>query len=185
MRNDKAQAQKGIIRNGQRKPFKKSTNAQVTRNVERLVHHMQQNPCALNGQLRRYCKREFDVEFRMAEHYIARAQSVLLERINAGRETMRAGSAAFYESVISDKSASVADRIRARERLDKLLGLDEKQSVQLEHTGMLLTADILEIDSLNLPLSFRKQLLEAVRSRDTHKALPPPPPNVIDLAGKA
>lgn len=63
------------------------------------------------------------------ERLITEARGLL--RVNSGtdRDRARAEAIAFYEALSSDESASVGDRLRAQERLDKILGLEYKGAV--------------------------------------------------------
>lgn len=63
-------------------------------------------------------------KWRTVDRIVARARAELLVRLGRSKETFRSESLAFYEAKARDKEASVSDQIRARERIDKLLGLD-------------------------------------------------------------
>lgn len=70
---------------------------------------------------------------RTIENYIARARERVLLVLSRTREEERAQSVAFYEAMARDETATVGELIRARERIDKLLGLEAAS--KHEHVG--------------------------------------------------
>jgi hypothetical protein len=60
---------------------------------------------------------------RTAQSYLARAKRALLEAARRSRDEHVADAYAFYCAVISDPNAKHADKLKAQERIDKLLGL--------------------------------------------------------------
>ena len=52
----------------------------------------------------------------------------MLADLTRGRQTHRADALAFYESVLADPSRTVRDKVKAQERIDKLLGLEDKSN---------------------------------------------------------
>jgi hypothetical protein len=56
--------------------------------------------------------------------YVSRARALLRERTGLGLEELRAGSHALYDSVIRDPAATVSQKLQARERIDRLHGLE-------------------------------------------------------------
>lgn len=62
--------------------------------------------------------------------YMARAREQILADVGRGRELLRAESQAFYESVVADQLAVYKDKIKAQERIDKLLGLEAPTKLQ-------------------------------------------------------
>jgi hypothetical protein len=69
-----------------------------------------------------------DIDHTTIERYLLRAREAMLEDLTRGRQTHRAGALAFYESVLADHSASLRDKVKAQERIDKLLGLEDKSN---------------------------------------------------------
>lgn len=56
---------------------------------------------------------------------IGKAHAGLIERGKGTTENNRAVSVAFYESVLRDRDADMKDKLKAQERLDKILGLED------------------------------------------------------------
>jgi hypothetical protein len=69
-----------------------------------------------------------DIDHATIERYLTRAREGMLADLTRGRQTFRAGSLAFYESVKADPTATVRDKVKAQERIDKLLGLEDKSN---------------------------------------------------------
>src|SRR5437762_3384351 len=62
------------------------------------------------------------------ERYLARAREVMLTDLTRGRQLLRADRLALYESILADPKAARRDKIKAQERIDKLLGLEDKSN---------------------------------------------------------
>ena len=64
---------------------------------------------------------------RSARRYLARAKRALLDAARRPRDEHVADAYALYCAVISDPNAKHADKLKAQERIDKLLGLNAPQ----------------------------------------------------------
>lgn len=153
-----------VVRKGQKKEFVKCNKATMEERTEAVIKVLRKHPGILKGDLRRWIKRKFRVEWRMAEEYIARARSELILRIERRKEELRADSAAFYEGVLETKGETTTDRLRARERLDKLLGLESKVQLEVEHSGSIADG-VVDVETLNLPIEVRREILKAKRQQ--------------------
>jgi hypothetical protein len=69
-----------------------------------------------------------DIDHATIERYLTRAREAMLSDLTRGRQNHRAGALAFYESIFDDHTASVRDKVKAQERIDKLLGLEDKSN---------------------------------------------------------
>src|SRR4051812_43598463 len=69
-----------------------------------------------------------DIDHGTVERYLTRAREAMLADLTRGRQTHRAGALAFYESVLADPAAAVRDKVKAQERIDRLLGLEDKSN---------------------------------------------------------
>lgn len=83
-----------------------------------------------NGEIKRAMAKQYGISPRTAESYIKKARTAMLNRRGETRDGLQADAMAFYQSIIRDENASNRDKIRARERIDKLLGLDEPQRAE-------------------------------------------------------
>jgi hypothetical protein len=77
------------------------------------------------SDIKRALKQRYSMPARTCEDYIARARERIVAETGESKPEHRAKSLAFYESVLADPEEKAADRIRAQERIDKLLGLEE------------------------------------------------------------
>jgi hypothetical protein len=62
------------------------------------------------------------------EGYLGRAREQLLADVTRGRQNHRADALGFYESMLANPKVADRDRIKAQERIDKLLGLEDKSN---------------------------------------------------------
>lgn len=82
-------------------------------------------------------KSKFREKFGPADHttilrYMLRAREAILADASRTRSEMKAESKAFYETFLNDPKVSARDKIRAQERLDKLMGLEERKAIDLK-----------------------------------------------------
>lgn len=61
---------------------------------------------------------------RTVEVYLSRAREKIHAAAHDGRVELRCESLAFYRSIIADPKADHRDKLKARERIDKLLALE-------------------------------------------------------------
>lgn len=61
---------------------------------------------------------------RTIQNYLARAREQIQANAAQGRAVLRADSLALYESGIDDDKVPFRDKVKAQERIDKLLGLE-------------------------------------------------------------
>ncbi|WP_298861937.1 hypothetical protein [uncultured Gimesia sp.] len=67
---------------------------------------------------------QFQLSPRSVERYLSSARREMRQRLETPLEQHRADSFYFYRSIIDSPESNTRDRIRARERIDKLLGTD-------------------------------------------------------------
>lgn len=79
--------------------------------------------CATRGQIHQACRERYGTVWRTADRYVSRAKEQMAKNATVNREQMRAESLAVYESIIRGP-ASPSAKIRARERIDQLFGLE-------------------------------------------------------------
>ena len=84
-----------------------------------------------DSQIKRLCSVEWGVAPRSVENYICRARERLIEQLSGDKQRLRADAYAFYSGMIEDQSIPARERLRAREALDKLLGLAAPTKVAL------------------------------------------------------
>jgi hypothetical protein len=152
---------KGIVRAHNKKPFSKSTEEETERRVQRTEELLRTGPI-LKHELIKILKREFKVDWRMCNHYIARARERLLLHIQRAKEELRADSVAWWEGNILDKKAPYVIKQNARRQMDRILGLE---ILQLEHSGKIITTGV-DIETLDLDTPTLEKLLEAIRKKN-------------------
>ena len=116
-----------------RKPSRKSTNAEIEERItaaEILICR-----CARRGEIHAHFAAKYDVCWRSTDRYVARARERLRQRSTRPRQDHFDESMTFYESVIRDKNARPQDKLRARQRMDELLGLDAPKRQEVAGPG--------------------------------------------------
>ena len=75
--------------------------------------------------------KKWGVTPRTCENYLASARVGLVEQASAPTHDHTADAYGFYLSVVQDKTASTANKIKAQNSIDKLLGLEAPKRVQV------------------------------------------------------
>lgn len=78
---------------------------------------------------------------RSVERYISHARKLMREAAGKDDDEHRSDAYSFYTSVLSDPDASHRDKIKARERIDKLYGLDKPTVVHGKNVNVELTQE--------------------------------------------
>lgn len=112
---------KGVVRPGQRKPFKKATAEQIEKRVD-FVEQQIETGIRRRAELHRIVGKKFNVNWRTVDDYFGRARARLLERLRQTKEEFRSQSLATYNHIL--KNGTMREKAIAQERIDKLLGLE-------------------------------------------------------------
>ncbi len=119
-----------VIRAGQTKPFVKATLEEQAERIELVEGLLGQG--ARTGQIKRALKTQYGLEHAQSMVYIGRARDNIRKRFGKNREAHRADSFAFYEAMATATSkATPIVKLRARQRIDELLGLDAPHRTEL------------------------------------------------------
>lgn len=93
-------------------------------------------------KIKRLLKERYDVCPRTVENYLARARRELVEATGQGKDEHVADAYAFYLSILENRETATRDKLKAQERMDKLLGLEMPQKFAATDTrGNDLNAD--------------------------------------------
>ena len=74
---------------------------------------------------------KFKIHWVTVDRLVIRARRLLLDRLGRSKEDFRSESLAFYESITNSTDATAGEKIRARQRIDELLGLDAPRQHEL------------------------------------------------------
>jgi hypothetical protein len=80
-------------------------------------------------------KKQYGLEPRSVERVLARARERLIERSNKTVDHHRDDAYAFYDAIIRDSAAPIRFKILAQERIDRLLGLQRPERLELTGQG--------------------------------------------------
>lgn len=119
------------------------------------------------SDVKRALVQEFSCSERSAQRFITKAYELLRLDSEKPREDHLSDSYAFYLGIIRDASNSTRDRLRAQERIDKLLGLEAPLKLcATDQSGTDLNQPSFT------PAEIRAQLAQALEKVLTHAALP-------------
>ena len=77
-----------------------------------------------SSDIKRAVAEEFQLSPRSVGRYLKRARQEMISRMKVTPDTHRAESFYFYRSLINNPDVHPREKLRARERIDKLFGLD-------------------------------------------------------------
>ena len=88
-----------------------------------------------DGEVKSKVATHFNLSPRTVERYLRRARDLMIKETGKPQIEHRAESLAFYQHVRKKHEEETRDRIRAQERIDKLLGLETPQRVEMSGPG--------------------------------------------------
>lgn len=100
----------------------RASREEVIRRVTLVRKLIQQGRQA--GEIKRICSKEFGIRPRVVEKYIARAREWIRRDLAMSKIELQCESIEFYRGVVSDPKHSIQARLRAREQMDRILGLN-------------------------------------------------------------
>lgn len=147
---------------------RKATAAELELRIEYVIELLAagHRPGAIKAAIR---EKFGAVSARQIFRYMARARAEMLEAAGASLEQLVAESLAFYRSITADEKARVADKLRARERIDQLLGLEKPRRLEFGGTQ----------SAPSLMLS-EDEALERIFGPDEAQPFPPPATSPAD-----
>lgn len=111
-----------------------------------------------NGAIKRRVAAFYSCSPRSVERYLRRARDRLVEELNEGdRETHRARALDQYRMLLRDDNSSAVVRLKAQERIDRILGLEAPAEVRQEVYG--------KVDLVSALSSPAVEALRATRER--------------------
>ena len=104
-------------------PGRRPTSAEITERIEFCrALLLKRQP---KSTIKRLFRQRFgDVTARTIEDYLSRAREAILADVEATRQNLRDMQLASYESFVANPKVIDRDKLRALERIDKLMGLE-------------------------------------------------------------
>jgi hypothetical protein len=84
-----------------------------------------------DGQIKKVVAAHYKISPRTVERYLRRARDEMLAETGQDKSQLRAEGYGFYREMRANGKASDKDRLKAQERIDKLLGLEAPQKIQV------------------------------------------------------
>lgn len=101
---------------------RKISKEQQTQLVQLIIKML--NMRKYTSEIKQAIAQEYGLATRSVERYIARARKEIVQDTNLSVDEHRGEAFHFYRSIINDANSTRRERLQARERIDKLLGLD-------------------------------------------------------------
>jgi hypothetical protein len=112
-----------------RKPIKTEMDARLAATTKLLLQGKS------DGEVKRIIAEQFQISPRTVERYLRHARGEMVESTGKDLDVLRKEAIAVYQAIIDDPEAENRDRIRARERVDRLLGLEIHLPRKVEVSG--------------------------------------------------
>jgi hypothetical protein len=87
------------------------------------------------GEVKKALKERYGISARECETLLARARTLIRDRLGTPPEEHRCQSYSFYVSVLRDPAATLREKMLAQKRIDKLLGLELRGPAPFSTTG--------------------------------------------------
>lgn len=129
------------------KPHNKPTREEK-REIQQYVYHLLVDKAMYAGEIKDLVSAKYEKSKRSVEPYISRARKKMREEAGKDKEDLRAESYHFYHKIANDPNALDKDRIRARERIDKLLAVDMPAVTRGENLNFNVDIDPKEIQDM-------------------------------------
>ncbi len=100
-----------------------------------MITVLANRPTVQRCTLHREFVKRWRCHWKTVDNIFARARKEMMERLGRPKEVFRCESLSFYEAKMTDSKATVTEQIRARQRVDELLGLDAPKQVRTELSG--------------------------------------------------
>jgi hypothetical protein len=75
------------------------------------------------SEIRRYCKVQWNVEWRQADRYWTRARELLCKLADRSKMEFKSDALALYEGIIKSPKTKVRDKIAAQAEINAIIGL--------------------------------------------------------------
>lgn len=115
----------------------KGPRAKIEADIEERIEFVQNclSRYVLKSEIKKLVREKYgEISHQSIESYLSRAKQRILAGIQKTREECRAQSVAFYESVLMDPNATTMERLKARQRLDAVLGTNAPTKVAVTDT---------------------------------------------------
>jgi len=122
----------------------------IENRIKEMVTRISSNPSAHRCELHAEFCDKWNCHWATVDRILLRARAYLLEQLRRSKEDFRCESLAFYQSKLTDPEATTSEQLRARQRIDELLGLDAPKQTEISGRdgAALSTAPIVTIIAL-------------------------------------
>ena len=138
----------------------------IEKRVAEAITALSNKPTVSKTTLHRELGERWGVHWKTVDRIVGRARKEMLARLQRPKEEFRCDSLAFYEAQCNSPKASVAEKVRARQRIDELLGLDEPQRREITggNGSPLIPTINIESPFRGLSLDMLKEMRELVEA---------------------
>ena len=146
-----------------RKPYVKPTQEELAERVS-FVNDMLVEGRS-KGEIIKTVKARYDVSTRSVESYLARARDANLKATDKTREEWRAEQLKKYLDISNNPEVQDRDRLKALERIDKIIGLEQHAPYNVQLTGKDGGPIQQQVATVNVDLSAKlREYADAIRS---------------------
>lgn len=138
-------------------PHKKLTSDQKKEAEQRTIELLAKG--TRTGEVKRIIEEEFGIKRRSVEPYLRRAREAMRAETGKSVEDLRAESYAFYQSILASPDVTAREKIKARERIDKLLGLDKPVMIHNKNLNLDIEAEDIQGMTDDELADFERRLL--------------------------
>jgi hypothetical protein len=108
-----------------------SPNHVIENRIKEMVARISGSPTVHTCELHTEFCASWNCHWRTVDRILVRARAYLLDQLKRSKEDFRCESLAFYQAKLTDPKATTSEQLRARQRIDELLGLDAPKQTEI------------------------------------------------------
>ena len=123
---------KNAAKSGKGKGYgKRPKDAVIKERIAEMIGLLARSPAVHISALHAVFCAKWNCHYLTVNRMLIRARREMTERLHRSKEVFRVESLAFYEAIAVDPNATAGEKIRARERVDRLFGLDAPMKTEV------------------------------------------------------
>lgn len=119
----------GVIRRGQRRPYRKSTNEEMEQRISEVADFIASKPFIHNGEIKAWIKDTYGIDWWQANLYIKRARLLIAKRSKITKAEAKDLVVNFLFNTMRDGTKGEA--LKASEQVAKVFGLEAPKNLRL------------------------------------------------------
>lgn len=146
-----------LIRKGNRFPFRRGTQEEIEERICEVADFISERPFVHNGEIRKFIKDKFKIQWNFANTYILRAKALIVKRSQIPKEKAKEVVTSFLFNTL--RFGNKSEALKASEQLSKIYGMEAPKNLRVgDPEGRpLVTAVVAPTVVFNIPHNSREK----------------------------